>query len=30
MYFHAYGKSGLEIGINTVAFVTELFPLVCD
>ena len=28
MYLHAYGISGLEIAINTVAFVTELFPFV--
>ena len=28
MYLYAYGKSGLEIAINTVAFVTEFFPFV--
>ena len=26
MYLHAYGKSGLEIATNTVAFATECFP----
>ena len=26
MYLHAYGKSGLEIVTNTVAFMTEFFP----
>ena len=26
MYLHAYGKSGLEIVTNTVAFTTEFFP----
>ena len=26
MYLHAYGKSGLKIATNTVAFATELFP----
>ena len=26
MYLHAYGKSGLEIATNTVAFMTEIFP----
>ena len=26
MYLHAYGKSGLEIATNTVAFMTEFFP----
>ena len=28
MYLHAYGKSGLEIATNTVAFVTEFLPFV--
>ena len=28
MYFHAYGKLGLEIVTNTVTFVAELFPFV--
>ena len=26
MHLHAYGKSGLEIMTNTVAFMTEFFP----
>ena len=26
MYLPAYGKSGLEIATNTVAFTTEFFP----
>ena len=26
MYLHAYGKSGLEIAIKTVAFTTEFVP----
>ena len=26
MYLHAYGKLGLEIATNTVAFVTEFLP----
>ena len=34
MYLHAYGKSGLEIATNTVAFMTEFFPFaispICD
>ena len=28
MNLHAYGKSGLEIATNTVAFVTEFLPFV--
>ena len=27
MYLHANGKSGLEIETNTIAFMTEFFPL---
>ena len=28
MYLHAYGKSVIEIAINTIAFVTEFLPFV--
>ena len=27
MYLHAYGKSGLKIATNTVAFTTDFFSL---
>ena len=30
MYLHAYGRSGLEIATNTIAFVTEFLPLGVD
>ena len=26
MYLHAYGKSGLEIPTNALAFASEIFP----
>ena len=34
MYLHAYGKSGLKIATNTVAFTTDFLPFtispICD
>ena len=30
MYLHAYGKSGLEIATDAVAFVTEFLPFVIE